>query len=1791
MAGRLLPRGGVAGEGLSPHLEPTECPAQPPGVGWSLSEEDFRELDYTHAGGYDQSWVGMGGVAWPATVRASQGVSTPGEARGWLDRTSLVHVGPAALRAALPAMAEALRVEGCSTRVTVVVGASEAEGELAPELEGAGFRPLFRLRACERRVLGPEGEPSRLARDAVVLCAGVRRCGVEGAWLDHAAVRQHMDPRDRGEPAGPPGRKAAIAWTPIVPQPERWVGKGLPEAVETIMTTGVVIDADPSLEVPPEIPQYPFADAEHFVRGAAECDRALVVGHLEPVPPALVAWAEAHGTVHPWTVVHQSEEKWRSCHDYSDGTNRKVVTAPFTLPTVWDAMRVLRPNSHFAKYDLRDGFWSVGVNRGSRHHLMVRHPADGRLLWCTSLPFGYALSPQHFCAVTEAVAGLFRKRVVGLGVHCFVFVDDYLVVGDTHEATLVGMRVMEELMAELALPWAPHKQRGPTRVIEFLGHLLVNLPHRQCVALTENRQARMVAMVDSWLSRMPLGSQPAHAEPRELAGLLGHLVFCSEVVPSGRTFMQSMLRSFKGLEVDWMRGSVRYVRSAWQRLELSGGFWRDLAWWRSALLRANSTSVAPAWCPEAGPAHPPGELALVGSDASDLACGGLVWLDGAREEVTLTFTAAERRRPINFRELRGCLRVLEVYGERLRHRTVVMELDNTCAVQAARKLHCKVEDMQELLRRIVELAQRHGFRLRSSHTPGAFLNRPDATSRGAAPEEPRVRMRAGAFDALSRRFGPFTEYLGAEREHGRRAMVAPGAGGRPTLWLHPTFDTVGTALSVVGERLSPELARCAKGLIIVPYAPEAAWWRLTRHFVTVARYPAGSPHLEECRMGKWCPVTSQRESVALAFPRLAGARTLRLLDAMALGCPEARALVSAHPAAERAAAEWLNPESPLPAGSLLYSPPRGRAREGPEGGAVAGCVYLTLEPFDGSGELRCVHLHDGGTAQAARRLARGGLQALMVDGRSCPPRGAPWAPALESLWLVNHLGSPAAGTAGQQPARSPTWRRWLFDFGRADAEVRAVRTAMGLFDPLAASGALSAAAEELRAAAPSDDDDAMRPMSRYLERRLEAHRDADGQLPCARVGEAEAEPRAGQAPAERMPPTTPVGRAGGAGSRRLRTPEPARAGLALAQNRYAGRRCSGCGLRVAEGGWLLSVAGGQVHNSARCVALAEEALRSAVEEPTPAPEAVELTCLPAEDGTPAGPHPSPAGGGKRATSGSDQRRAQLAGQVSQARRLRVRACLEGRCGIEGQARMTCLGKCGATVHGVACCQLSRGFASLGCFTCPECRLRHLMPGLGDRPAPEAALAAAECTMLIEMSTGAEATGAALADVIGLESRFALSMAEATGEAVVLPRDDPEACKCFLAWIVLDRERALSLDSLWRALGSVCGRTRAVNVTHDVGLKAFYRHLRELHGEESHPRTATTRRMVVALFTSVLAEQIARPELLARARLMLALELMCGLRVGEVLGGGDHHGLLANHTYLLTNLETGEVSVEVKLEHSKTKHLRWVNALGTSLGEGKVPLAACLREWWAASGYQVHSEKSGGFLVESPDYSVLRVSMLGMTQVQLDLLIRRIHRSADCDVRAHAPAAEVKARQRFTAGGSMHKRYINVAGGREGCAAIRTAALELARAGLGEFLSVGAGPLIRATFGPSLTHMPLNPQSSYAALHAAMDEAFRLANGVALVNWRPNGVGVAAEHWGDRDPELDLQGLAAPLWGHHSNRRCADTVARQTMARSGATEQDIDLVFGWQEKLYSAKMQVHYESKFVRDVRKRVTMYL
>ena len=92
--------------------------------------------------------------------------------------------------------------------------------------------------------------------------------------------------------------------------------------VEAIMTRGVTIETYESglpqaaqtgaAAAVDEVGQYAWADLEHFVHGVAECDRAIAAGHLVPVPADMVEQALSDAPAHPWTVIHQSADKWRA---------------------------------------------------------------------------------------------------------------------------------------------------------------------------------------------------------------------------------------------------------------------------------------------------------------------------------------------------------------------------------------------------------------------------------------------------------------------------------------------------------------------------------------------------------------------------------------------------------------------------------------------------------------------------------------------------------------------------------------------------------------------------------------------------------------------------------------------------------------------------------------------------------------------------------------------------------------------------------------------------------------------------------------------------------------------------------------------------------------------------------------------------------------------------------------------------------------------------------------------------------------------------------------------------------------------------------------------------------------------------------------------------------------------------------------------------------------------------------------------------------------------------------------
>ena len=939
-----------------PSLEVGAAACAAPGWGdadWALSEERFRELYYTHAGGYEQTVLGAGAPNWLAAFTAVGRVEATAETLA--GRNTYVHVRPAEAGAALEAAVAALRSTPRGTRVTMVLAAGEGAGTEAREVlrraRAAGFTTLRHYGRCEAaRWCGDALRPTRTPGEVTVLAAGRRRSTLPTMQLDRERSRAAMDDIDAGRaPKEDSDLKHQRSWEPIELDASVWHGKGLPDEVVSMMTEGVRVSGPPQAGSY-EIPQYKFVDAEHELMGAAEADRALAVGACEYVPDEMIDELERDCVVHPWLVVHQSLEKWRACQDYKHGTNLFNESPPFHLPSVWEARRVVKPGSYFAKYDLRDGFWHVPVAAADRRRLLVRHPMSGRLMWASRLPFGFLRSPERFCLLTQSLADLFHRRHPGIGVHLYVFVDDYLVIGDDEAATRRGCVLLEELFAEFGMQWAPHKRRGPAQVMEFLGLLLCNLEGMQCVALTESRERKVQGMLTEWLALRPRpGDADLQVDPTELARLLGNLVFASQAVRGGRTAMMAMLLSFKGVVVDWSRGEVRAPAGEWRGLRVGAGFWRDVEWWHDHL---SERACVPMVEPELGVA------VVAGTDASGWGYGNLVWLDGHRSETQLRFTSIEQGKPINWRELLGSVRIVETWGRQLRGRTLLIETDNMSARCAAGGMKSKAEDMQELVRRLLAACEDNEIELRMTHTPGAKLDRPDQTSRGDAAEEPRQRLSRASFESLEIRAGGFSEFLGAERWHAQRSTAT----GRVSLWMHPAVHTVASAIRLVAGRIRDAGNGTINGCLVVPFQPLASWWSLTQHFVFEGLLLAGTG-LEENRLGSWFGLRARAPAAVFSFSRRSGAE-VRAVHLGVSGASGVEELVDMPGYAfdAREPARWRRP---LLVGALVVG--RGPSR--------AWQLYAVREAYDalGTREVRLSELEVGyrvvGVEQALVRVA------------------------------------------------------------------------------------------------------------------------------------------------------------------------------------------------------------------------------------------------------------------------------------------------------------------------------------------------------------------------------------------------------------------------------------------------------------------------------------------------------------------------------------------------------------------------------------------------------------------------------------------------------------------------------------------------------------------------------------------------------------------------------------------------------------------------------------------------------
>jgi len=418
----------------------------------------------------------------------------------------------------------------------------------------------------------------------------------------------------------------------------------------------------------------------------------------------------------------------------------------------------------------------------------------------------------------------------------------------------------------------------------------------------------------------------------------------------------------------------------------------------------------------------------------------------------------------------------------------------------------------------------------------------------------------------------------------------------------------------------------------------------------------------------------------------------------------------------------------------------------------------------------------------------------------------------------------------------------------------------------------------------------------------------------------------------------------------------------------------------------------------------------------------------------------------------------------------------------------------------------------------------------------------------------------------------------TGGKLMMPHSSVWAFKNFLTWFVTDSCRALSLKSMLLGAESMMTKLNIPNAAKDPSVKAHVKMLESNHGLESAPSTTGTPLML----QNVVSVQVPRrfPKnlfLQKRWNVQTLAEALGGARVGEATSGGDFHGLLANNTCIITDPHARESwsmeTVELRLEHSKTGHPRYINVAGTTVRSG-LQMAHEMRMYWKVAGIETTTEREGALMVERPDFWGVKITLLGLDGDDATALMEWLAgggRSAGVLKHAKDSARYVRDRYKSEGTASQAKKHVLIAGGRANSAAVREALAEaegwaIARM-KGRLSPEDAKKLVAVVPAPlllSTQHMLMGiaPGSTSTTMKELMTKA--------------------CEEVGGQDPHLSAQLRQNAKWTNHSWRRCADTTARRTkdvtdMGREPVTSQEIDLYFGWHEMELSQDMQIHYST--------------
>jgi hypothetical protein len=194
--------------------------------------------------------------------------------------------------------------------------------------------------------------------------------------------------------------------------------------------------------------------------------------------------------------------------------------------------------------------------------------------------------------------------------------------------------------------------------------------------ISDDKRARILAQLED---------AERSTDVLQIHSLAGSLVFVTRVCLVGRAFLRRIFDQIRACQ-----------RNPFDRKRLSQGAKREIEWWRTTLRGYRGVRYLaddPAFMTEL---H-------VWSDASGTnGIGG--HLEGASDEFSERIAVRHSAKDILFKEALAVLRCIELWGDRMPHKLIILHVDNQALVAALNQGSCRQRVTQAVIRRIYTLA-------------------------------------------------------------------------------------------------------------------------------------------------------------------------------------------------------------------------------------------------------------------------------------------------------------------------------------------------------------------------------------------------------------------------------------------------------------------------------------------------------------------------------------------------------------------------------------------------------------------------------------------------------------------------------------------------------------------------------------------------------------------------------------------------------------------------------------------------------------------------------------------------------------------------------------------------------------------------------------------------------------------------------------------------------------------------------------------------------------------------------